>query len=297
MIPPNNRAFGIDHPLVTVRDFPRLLEHYRQLGFSPSPVGYHPWGTATSLMMFENNFIELIGVDDAGKFGANAVDGFCFGRFLGAFLDRSEGLSLVALHSKALSDDLAGAQRRGLVSQGEIHFRRDMVNPDGSPGVAVVQLGMLLDETLGDVSNFLCQQHRPELIWIKQWQAHPNGVTGIRAVSYLAADPAVLTRRWSGLYGEGAVEVIDGGIHVDTGAGQLRALNQEQAQRRYGAVGLPLSYTDAPHGFAVTLAVPSLDKVKNLFDANGVPYGFSLDGIGAAPAFCGNVILEFVETV
>lgn len=69
---------GIDHPLVTVRNHAEALELYRRMGFAPSPVSYHPWGSVTSLMMFPSNFIELIGVDDPSKFGTNSVNGFCF---------------------------------------------------------------------------------------------------------------------------------------------------------------------------------------------------------------------------
>ena len=80
MIPPNQHRLGIDHPVISVRNHPEAVEKFIRLGFSPSPLSYHPWGSVLTLMMFENNFIELIGIDDASKFGTNAVDGFCYGR-------------------------------------------------------------------------------------------------------------------------------------------------------------------------------------------------------------------------
>ena len=116
---------GIDHPLVTVRNHAEALELYRKMGFAPSPISYHPWGSVTSLMMFPSNFIELIGVDDASKFGTNSVNGFCFGRQLGQCLDRGEeGVSLVALHSKDADADHARIVEAGLESQGRIDFRQ-----------------------------------------------------------------------------------------------------------------------------------------------------------------------------
>lgn len=121
---------GIDHPLVTVRNHAEALELYRRMGFAPSPVSYHPWGSVTSLMMFPSNFIELIGVDDPSKFGTNSVNGFCFGRQLGQFLDRGEeGVSLVALHSKDANADHGRMVEAGLDSQGRIDFRRRMTLP------------------------------------------------------------------------------------------------------------------------------------------------------------------------
>jgi hypothetical protein len=64
MIPPNQHRLGIDHPVVSVRTPPEAVEKYKRLGFSPSPISYHPWGSVLTVMMFENNFIELIGIDN-----------------------------------------------------------------------------------------------------------------------------------------------------------------------------------------------------------------------------------------
>lgn len=183
---------GIDHPLVTVRNHAEALELYRRMGFAPSPVSYHPWGSVTSLMMFPSNFIELIGVDDPSKFGTNSVNGFCFGRQLGQFLDRGEeGVSLVALHSKDADADHGRMVEAGLDSQGRIDFRRRMTLPDGRHDEAVVSLALFIDPALPDASNFICHQHRPELIWVPGWQNHPNGADGILAITYLA-DPKLL---------------------------------------------------------------------------------------------------------
>ena len=141
------QTYGIDHPLVTVKDHAQALEQFKALGFSPSPISYHPWGTVTSLLMFPGNFIEVIGVDDESKFGTNSVNGFCFGRQLGSFLQRGEeGISLVALHSKDADADHASLIERGLNSQGRIDFRRKMTLPDGSPDEAVVSLALFIDD-------------------------------------------------------------------------------------------------------------------------------------------------------
>ncbi|MFE2770607.1 VOC family protein, partial [Streptomyces albidoflavus] len=75
MIPPNQHRLGIDHPVVSVRDHPKAVEQYKRLGFAPSPISYHPWGSVLTLMMFENNFIEVIGIDDPSKFGTGEVNG------------------------------------------------------------------------------------------------------------------------------------------------------------------------------------------------------------------------------
>jgi hypothetical protein len=294
MIPPNQHAFGIDHPVVCVRNHPDAVEKYIRLGFSPSPISYHPWGSVLTLMMFENNFIELIGVHDPGKFGTGEVNGFCYGRNLGEFLARSEGLGLVALHSKDIEADFAAVRARGLATQQRVDFRRKLTKADGTPDEAVVSLGMLMDTALGDVSNFLCQQHRPELIWRKDWQNHPNGALAVDEVVYVVPDLDVLATRWMKLFGQAQVHRLDGHVEAETGCGRLVALTQAQATARFNA-RLPIAYTDQPHGFALQIRVRDIGQTKQILTQNGVAFELTVQGIAVSPEDAGNTIIEFAE--
>jgi len=285
---------GIDHPLVTVRNHAEALELYRKMGFAPSPVSYHPWGSVTSLMMFPSNFIELIGVDDPSKFGTNSVNGFCFGRQLGQFLDRGEeGVSLVALHSKDADADHARMVEAGLESQGRIDFRRKMTLPDGRDDEAVVSLALFIDSALPDASNFICHQHRPELIWVKGWQNHPNGADGILAVTYLA-DPAALETRWRAIYGD-AVKYNGAVLEADTQCGILRAMDAATAALEFPGITLPNRAEQRPHAIALRLHTTSLTTLRSILEHNAVPHREVPGRVFVEPQAAGNVILEFVQ--
>jgi catechol 2,3-dioxygenase-like lactoylglutathione lyase family enzyme len=289
-----NVRFGIDHPVVTVRDLARTREQYQRLGFEPNPVGFHPWGTSMSLLMFKENFIELISVHDASKFGTNSVGGFCYGRNVGKFLDRVEGLGLVALHSKDAKADHAHLVQLGLASQGQIDFRRDMKRPDGSPDVAVVSLGLFLNEEQRDVSHFICHQHRPELIWVPAWMNHRNGVEAITGVTYLSESPSLLEARFGAFFGR---ENVKGGIdriEVDSGCGYFRVLTERAAKERFGGVPFPVWDSSAAHGIGITVATPRFNELPSLWAEAGVPHQVTARGTFViAPEHCGNVILEF----
>lgn len=285
---------GIDHPLVTVRNHAHALELYRKMGFAPSPVSYHPWGSVTSLMMFPSNFIELIGVDDPSRFGTNSVNGFCFGRQLGEFLDRGEeGVSLVALHSKDADTDHARMVEAGLDSQGRIDFRRRMTLPDGRHDEAVVSLALFIDPQLPDASNFICHQHRPELIWVKGWQNHPNGADGILAITYLA-DPKQLEPRWRAIYGD-AVKYNGAVLEADTRCGVLRAVDAATAAVEFPGITLPHSEQQRPHAIAIRLHTNSLDTLRSILEHNAVAHRASPASVCVEPHAAGNVILEFVQ--
>ncbi|MFM0337121.1 VOC family protein [Paraburkholderia fungorum] len=295
MIPPNQHRLGIDHPVVSVRNHREAVENFIRLGFSPSPITYHPWGSVLTLMMFENNFIELIGIDDPAKFGTGEVNGFCYGRTLGQFLERSEGLGLVALHSKDIEGDFAALKASGLPAQQRVDFRRKLTKADGTPDEAVVSLGMLMDTELGDASNFLCQQHRPEFIWRKDWQNHPNGALAVDEVVYVAADPGLLESRWSKLFGVDNTSRVDGHVEAETGCGRMLALTPAQAQRRFAPVGMPVSYTDKPHGVALQVRVRDLTQTARVLTENGVTHARTEHGIAVTPGSAGNVIIEFAQ--
>lgn len=296
---------GIDHPLVTVRDHPATLENYRRMGFSPSPVSYHPWGTVTSLLMFADNFIEIIGVDDATKFGPKnpengALGDFCFGRFLGDFLDREEGISLVALHSGDARADAAAVVARGLQNRGFIDFRRKMTLPDGTPDEAVVSLALLIDAALPEASHFICHQHRPELIWVPEWQQHDNGARGITSITYLAESPQALAPRLAGLYGEAALQHGADLLRVDTGCGEFRVVDAAGAARLFPGAAVPPFDTSRPHGIAVSVAIRSLDEQAARLRDAGIEFARAAAGeagdsllVGAGDS--GNIILEFTE--
>lgn len=287
---------GIDHPLVTVRHHAEALELYRKMGFSPSPVSYHPWGSVTSLMMFPSNFIELIGVDAPSKFGTHSVNGFCFGRQLGQFLDRGEeGVSLVALHSQDADADHARMVEAGLESQGRIDFRRPMTLPDGRPDEAVVSLALFIDPELPDASNFICHQHRPELIWVRGWQDHPNGADGILAITYLA-DPKRLEPRWRALYGD-AVSYNGAVLEADTRCGVLRAIDAATAALEFPGIALPKRAEERPHGISIRLHTRSLSTLRSILEHNQVPHHEVPGRVLVEPQAAGNVILEFVQNI
>ncbi|MES2399496.1 MAG: VOC family protein [Pseudomonadota bacterium] len=288
-------SLGIDHPVVTVRDLARAREQYRRLGFAPNPVGFHPWGTTLSLLMFKDNFIELISVSDSSKFGSHS-GGFCYGRNVSRFLERVEGLGLVALHSKDGRRDHARLVAQGLKSQGLIDFRRELKKPDGSPDEAVVTLGLFLNEEQRDVSQFICHQHRPDLVWMPEWQHHPNGVEAVSAVTYLAENPLDLLPRFLAFYGD--VAYSNELLEVDTGCGTLRAVSPVRARQMFGDVPLPDWGADpAPHGIAISVSTPLFSQLESLWVVHGIKCQESPSGsLLVPPQHCGNVLLEFVRS-
>jgi hypothetical protein len=293
--PQGNGPLGLEHPLVVSHNLDALAERYRAMGFAPTLRGHHPWGTATQLVLFPDNFIELMGIEDRGLIDVPSPTGFRFGRFIAEQLDRREGIAMIALHSDDARADLATVTARGVRNDGLVDFRREVVLPDGTKDEAVVTLAMLIERGQPQLSHFICQQHRPEFVWVPAWMQHPNGAEAILRVVYAVAEPDAVRPRFAGLWGEAALLECKGGYSVTTPGGELLVLDRCSAQERLAPVPMPAGWCDAPSAVAITLRAPDLDLVHRVMLRNAVPHR-RLDGLVCVPpAQAGNVVLEFVS--
>lgn len=290
-----NGPFGLEHPLVVADNIDDLAERYRRLGFAPTRRGFHPWGTATQLVLFPNNFIELMGIADADLLDEPSETGFRFGRFIARQLEQREGVAMVALHSDDMQVDIATITARGLEPDGLVNFRRAVTLSDGTQDEAVVSLAMLMDEERPCLSYFLCQQHRPEFVWVPEWMDHPNGAEAITRITYAVGEPLAVWSRYARIWGEEALTELDSGFRVATAGGELLLLDRLTVESRYRQVPLPQGWREDACAVAITLRVRSLMALHLGLVTSGVPYLMLDDRLLIAPAHAGNVILEFVE--
>lgn len=239
-------SFGIDHPLIAVHDIDKLRQTLISLGFNMTAVGKHPWGTSTSLAMFNGCLLEIMGIYDDTLLDEVPAGDFRFGRHVHRYLQDREGIALTALHSTDSVADAATAKAKGFEISGHLEFGRDVELPDGQKGRTKTTLALMPDATFPRLSFFLCQQHRPELIYVPEWLEHPNTVCGIRGVTVLAheSDLSALERKFSGIYGD--VQQVQGGFSVETANGTLAVKNRVEIENDFGL--LPKVVEDAQPG-------------------------------------------------
>tara|TARA_B110000503_G_scaffold4469_1_gene5937 strand:- start:28 stop:912 length:885 start_codon:yes stop_codon:yes gene_type:complete len=289
---------GIDHPLVAVRDMDKACQDFARLGFFINPRHHHPWGTDNHLLMFPENFIEVISVYDPTKLDLTNEKGFAFGRFISNSMARREGISLVALHSEDARADHQLMAERGVDNQGIVDFRRVAHRPDGSEEEAVVSLVMLINEQVPAISHFFCHQHKPHLVWVKEWMTHANGANGITGVSYIAPAPEALAERFIGIYGADAVTLEEGYLTVHTDRGIFEVLSRAKAQERFAGVDLAVTDAQLPSGVAIRVSTTSLDQAKAVLVKNGVAFVATDDGGVRIPGhYAGNTIIEIYPEI
>lgn len=292
------KFLGIDHPLILVRDLAAARQRYESIGFTMTPPGKHPWGTSTSVAIMDDCLVELMSIYDEGLLDEKPAGPFRFGRYIQAHLAEREGASLCALHSDDAVADAAQVAERGVVCQGTIDFGRDVVLPDGSKDRTATTLKVLQDDSLPRISNFICHQHRPDLIYIPKWRQHANGASGYTQVSILAAaaDQPAVRRRLEGLYGPQAVSDIPGGFAARTGQGSFAIYDRAEFERRYAPLPAELAQAATPIYAALHIKVDNLSTVERILRAADVAFRREEHRIllTDATAF-GNVFLNFTD--
>ncbi len=287
---------GIDHPLIVVRDIETMRARYQALGFTMTPIGKHPWGTSTSLAMFDRCLLELMSIYDETLIDLSPAGDFRFGRTIRDHLAEREGVSLLALNSDDAAGDAAIVEARGIACQGTIHFGRDVVLPDGRSDRTATTLKILHDPELPRLSNFICQQHRPELIYVPKWLQHANGVAGICQITIMAetADQPRVRQRLAGLYGCESVTPRAGGFAVGTGNGSFIVADAQTIIATYGALPSDLQTSSQPCCVAIHVRAADISRPIAVLQAAGAKYVSDATSVKLLqPERYGNVFLVF----
>lgn len=293
---PANSAFGIDHPLVAVHDLPAVRARLCQLGFTMTPVGRHPWGTDTTLAVFDGCLLEIMGIGDTRLLDAMPAGDFRFGRHVHEHLQQREGVALTALHSRQIDADSRRAVAAGWSVSGTIEFGRDVTLPDGSADRTRTSLTLMPDTRFPRLSLFLCQQHKPELLYRPAWMAHPNTVRGIDGITILAAgrDQQALAQKLGAIYG--AAQPLEHGFSLQTANGRIDVVDADGLRQVHGEHLPDLSDPDSPYIVAMSFHCQDLQTLAACAEEAGLPlrrdgrYGF----LGRRELF-GNMLFSFTE--
>jgi hypothetical protein len=290
-----NASFGIDHPLIAVNDINALRDRLISIGFNMTPIGKHPWGTSTSLAMFQGCLLEIMGIYDATSIDEVPAGDFHFGRHVYEHLQQREGVALSALHSTDSIADADFAEKAGFHVAGHLEFGRDVTLPNGSSGRTKTSLALLPNRTYPRLSLFLCQQHRPDLIYVPSWMQHPNSVHGYSGATVLAKqdDMATLIDHFSGLYGD--PHSVDGGVAFGTANGRIQLLARSAIEALYGLLPTHVTSDGKPAIVALDLKYSDSKNLETCLRASGVEYikNGRVFRLSDAPLF-GNTFLSFV---
>lgn len=257
-------AHQLDHVVFNTRfETDGAAELFEGLGFQLTPRGFHPTlGSINHLMVFEHNYLELIGLPPGGKIVRQEL------------IDSPTGINGLVFASKdatATREDVVG---RGFDAQPVQHFSRPLTI-DGTEHEARFSAVRLALDSFAAGRVYFCQHHTPELIWRRAWMKHPNGATAITELTITSSDPVAARDRYGKLgdiEGDFALTVVDAAALAER-FGELAAFGAQRPERfaavtvrsrdpqlaanRAATLGLPHHATTG----RVVVALPALDAL------------------------------------
>ena len=261
---------GIDHLVLCVRDLEAARERYRSLGFTLTPRGVHPFGTANSLVQFRSNYLELLTVADPTMIPPPALERFSFGAFNRDLLARREGFSMLALQTDDAEADAAEFRAKGIGFYAPFRFERQARQLDGSEATVAFSLAFATDSSMPEAVFFTCRHHAPQFFWKPEYQRHDNGALDVREVVIAAANPSLLTHILEQLFGPRRVKRTATGLRAETGSGAVSVMSSEAFAPRF-AGGLPATAPATPHFAAFVVEVADLDRARAALAKAGAP--------------------------
>jgi hypothetical protein len=275
----------VDHVVINVLyDMDAAVDTFGKLGFCLTPRGYHSLGSINHLMMFERDYLELVGLpagtDKLRREVADSPMGL-------------NGLVFLADDADAQYAQLTAA---GIPAEVPMAFGRP-VEIDGVEQMALFRTVRLKPGYVQGGRVYFCEQRTRQFVWRREWQDHPNGTYGIAGFTSIVADPHLEAQRYAGFTG-GTVRTLSAdAASVSLNDFTLDLVTAPRYLDRYGDFAFRPEGRDAYMG-AVTLRTHSLEKTAGSLararDA-GIRCRITPARAKVAASSAFNTVIEFIE--
>src|ERR1700761_5497755 len=169
-------TFALDHVVInTLFDMDRAANLMSQLGFTLTPRGYHSLGSINHLMMFEHDYLELVGLPSGTDILRKDV------------LESPRGLNGLVFKADDIDACLGELRTSGVAMLEPQSFSRP-VTIDGVEHLARFRTVRTAPELFAAGRVYYCQHFTPELVWHRPWMSHPNGVRGLSELVGVSTD-------------------------------------------------------------------------------------------------------------
>ncbi|MGK0169427.1 MAG: hypothetical protein ACI9W2_001148 [Gammaproteobacteria bacterium] len=281
---PEKEQIFLDHAGFFVHDIEAVGARLEALGFTVQPVSVHynegpdgelvRSGTANRLVTFESGYIEVL---------ASVADTPLADQ-LNASLARYEGLHLIALtHRDVASRDPAFAQA-GFAMQPTVELRRNLDTPDGPQQVRAT-VARCQPGVMPEGRAQMLTHGSPELIWLRGYDSHLNGVNALVEMLVVNDDPMEASQRYAAF--SGCPAHARGDFHwVELDRGRLTFISPDVASALLPNFSCP----SLPFCAALVLRTPSLERMRAalgnsdivpLLDSDDLLIVGPEDGVGA----------------
>ncbi|MEM1152586.1 MAG: VOC family protein [Pseudomonadota bacterium] len=256
----------LDHFLITVEDQQAAFDTYEKLGFHVRPIAKHEeLGSTNCIFHFPDTYFELICLTGSPN------------QLIDQYRDRLElgdGISNLSLNSRDLEADHALMAEKGLNPNPILNARRKIIRPDGQEDYTASSSFYVWREDNPFVSLFLSEHKKPNTIFIKEYENHPNTAIDVTRVVYMSRQPSEDIDYFSEVWDQSPDSATDEGFVMRGARGELvEVLTVESVQHRYGDHLAQATPDPLPGlGVAMHYAVASLDTCEKVLRDGGVSF-------------------------
>ncbi|HUE46591.1 MAG TPA: VOC family protein [Aestuariivirgaceae bacterium] len=259
---------GIDHLVLAAADLEAARQRYGDLGFTLTPPGRHPFGTANSLVQLDGAFLELLSIAEPAAIPPHARRRFSFAAFNRDYLDAGEGFSMLVLDSRDARADADAFRQAGLATYEPFDFSRTAELPSGEEVKVGFSLAFTGHPDIDSAAFFTCQQHAPEHFWRPEYQNHENTAHTVQEVCLVADRPLQFAEFLQAFAGSDEVVASDSAVEVATARGHLVVLTCDAFAERYGTPAPESHPLPALAGY--TVGVSDLPAARSIVARAGV---------------------------
>ncbi len=275
-------TLALDHVVInTLFDMDRAAELMSRLGFTLTPRGYHSLGSINHLVMFEYDYLELIGLPSGTDVLRKDV------------LESPRGLNGLVFQASDIDACQRMLRDSGLDMLEPQSFSRP-VTIDGVEHLARFRTVRTAPELFKAGRIYYCQHYTPELVWRRPWMSHPNGVRALSELVIVTSDPEADVPRYAKAAQAPSERQGDDGTIMLPHDFRVSLISPAQYRERYGEQCVE---ADGRHSFfgAIVFDARELGRMRDL--ASSTPdlrVGTDETSLAVLIPFL-NTLLEFRE--
>lgn len=278
-------ALPIDHLVINIgRRMEQAHRLFKHLGFTLTPLGRHTMGSINHLMMFDKDYIELIGLPDDGTetrgellLSQIGTDGLVFqtsdaDQTYQELIERKQDVRPVQAFSRPveLDDKVSDAK-----------FKTVRYTPGFFPAGRV----------------YFCQHLTPELVWRPEWQTHANGAHSIAALLIVSQTPKKDADQYAAVCGGKARRGAHGEYRIQGQTYELVIVSPKAYENCFGAFVCDPGGRPSFFG-AIAIRTNKLDALRKILEHAKSDSEIRWRDLGNrialdVPGF--NTLLEFIE--
>lgn len=244
----------LDHIVVNVQfDMDRAESQFSALGFELTPRGFHTLGSVNHLMVFETDYLELLGLPRGAEVRRPELTG------------ESVGLRGLVFKADDVDEIFSHLQGQGMAGDPPRAFSRP-VTVDGVERSARFRTVSVRPGVFAAGRVYFCEHQTPDLVWRSAWQRHRNRVTTMRECIVVADEPEREGERYSKLLNRAAESTTGGEVSLDLTGSRLLILEPKRYAERFGALASNLAGRRSIFG-ALSLGSAALCETRGLVEA------------------------------